>query len=41
MLLIVERQFRGEICHAIHWYVKGKNKWMKDYAGNEEPLCVK
>ena len=31
MLSIVEIGIRGGICHAIHQYVKKKNKYMKDY----------
>ena len=31
MLLMIEKGTRGGICHAIHWYVKGNNKYMKDY----------
>ena len=31
MLLIVEKKIRGEICHAIHSYVKSNNKYMKNY----------
>ena len=26
MLLMVEKDIRGEICHAIHQYVKANNK---------------
>ena len=31
MLLMVEKGIRGEICHAIHRYVKANNKYMKYY----------
>ena len=31
MLLMVEKGFRGEICHAIHRYAKANNKYTKDY----------
>ena len=31
MLLMVEKGIRGEICHAIQWYAKANNKYMKDY----------
>ena len=34
MLLIVERNIRGGICHSI--YLKANNKSMKDYDKNEE-----
>ena len=31
MLLTVGKGIRGGICHAIHWYRKTNNKYMKDY----------
>ena len=31
MLLMVEKGITGGICHAIHWYAKANNKYMKDY----------
>ena len=31
MLLMVEKEIRGGICHAIHRYAKANNKWMKNY----------
>ena len=36
MLLMVEQGIRGEICHAIHRYAKGNNKYMKDYNKDKE-----
>ena len=30
MLLMVEKGIRGGICHAIHWYAKANNKYMKE-----------
>ena len=36
ILLIVEKEIRGRICHAIHRYPKAKNKYMKDYDKNKE-----
>ena len=36
MLFIVEDGIRGGICHAIHQYVKTKNKYMKDYDEKKE-----
>ena len=30
MLLKVEKDIRGEICHSIHRYAKANNKYMKD-----------
>ena len=35
-LLIVEREIRGGICHAIHRYAKANNNYMKDYDKNKE-----
>ena len=26
---MIEKGIRGEICHAIHWYVKANNKYIK------------
>ena len=31
MLLIVEKGIRGGIYHAINWYAKANNKYMKAY----------
>ena len=31
MLLMVEIEMRGGICHSIYRYTKTKNKYMKDY----------
>ena len=36
MLLMTKKDVRGGISHAIHRYVKGKNKYMKDYDKNNE-----
>ena len=36
MLLIVEKCIRYGICHAIYWYVKASNKYMKNYDKNKE-----
>ena len=36
MLLIVEKGIGGRIFHAIHWYAKAKNKYMKDHDKNKE-----
>ena len=36
MLLIVEKGIRGGICHTIHRYAKGNNKYTKNYDENEE-----
>ena len=34
-ILMVEKGFRGEICHSIHRYAKANNKYMKDYKNKE------
>ena len=31
LLLIVEKEIRGGICHTIHRYAKANNKYMKNY----------
>ena len=31
MLLMVEKETRGEICQATHKYAKANNKYMKNY----------
>ena len=36
MLLTVGKGIRGGICHAIHWYRKTNNKYMKDYDKNKK-----
>ena len=36
MLMMVEKGFRGRICHAIHRYAKTKNKYMNNYDKNKE-----
>ena len=36
MLLIVEKDIRGGICHSIYRYVKANNKYMTDYDKNKE-----
>ena len=41
VLLMVEKGFRGGICHAIHWYAKANEKYMKDYDQNKESSCLK
>ena len=35
-LLMVEKGIKGGICHAILWYAKTNNKYMKDYNKDEE-----
>ena len=36
MLLMVEKGFRGRICHAIHRHAKANIKYIKDYDKNKE-----
>ena len=36
MLLMVDEEIRGRICHSIHRYAKANNKYMKDYNKNIE-----
>ena len=36
MLLMVEKDIRGGICHSIYRYAKANNKYMRDYGRNEE-----
>ena len=40
MLIMVEKSRRGRICHSIYWYVKAKNKYMKDYDKNKESWYI-
>ena len=35
-LLMVDKGFRGGICHVIHRYAKANNKYMKEYYKNKE-----
>ena len=41
MPLMVEKETRGGICHAIYQYAKANNKYMKDYDENKESLYLK
>ena len=41
MLLMVEKDIRGEIFHSIYQYAKANNIYMKDYDKNEELLYLK
>ena len=36
MLLMVEKDIRGGICHSINWHTKTNNKYMKNYDRNKE-----
>ena len=40
MFLMVEKEIRGRICHAIHRYAKANNKYKKDYDKNIESSYV-
>ena len=40
MLIIVENDIGGGICHAFYRYVKANNKYMKDYGKNKEPFYL-
>ena len=40
MLLMVEEEIRGGICHSIHQYAKANNKYMKNYNNNEESSYI-
>ena len=41
MLLMVEKCIRGGICHAVHWYTKANNNYMKEYDKNKELSYLK
>ena len=36
MLLMVEKDIRGEICRSIYRYAKFNNKYIKDYDKNKK-----
>ena len=40
MLLMVEEEIRGGICHAIQRYAKTNNKYMKDYDKKKKPFYI-
>ena len=40
MLLMVEEGIRRGICHSIHRYAKGNNKYMNNYDENEESSYI-
>ena len=33
---MVGKSIRGRICHVIHQYARGNNKYMEDYDKNKE-----
>ena len=40
MLLMVEEEIRGGICHTIHRHAKANNKYMKNYDKNKESSYI-
>ena len=36
MLLMIEKEIRGGICHSIYRYARANNKYMKNYDKNKE-----
>ena len=36
MLIMVEKEIKGGICHAIHRYAEANNKYMKNYNKNKD-----
>ena len=40
MLLMVEKGIRGWICHAIHRYIIGNNKYLKNYDKDKKPSYI-
>ena len=40
MLLMVEEEIRGGICHSMHRYAKANNKYMKNYNNNKESSYI-
>ena len=36
MLLMLEKGFRGGICHSISWYAKANNNYIKDNDKDKE-----
>ena len=40
MLLMLEKEIRGRICHAIHRHAKADNKYMKNYDKNKESSYI-
>ena len=41
MLLMVRKGIRGGICHAIYWYAKTNNKYIKNYDESKKSLYLK
>ena len=40
MLLMIEEDIRGGICHAVHRYAKTNNRYMKDYDESKESSYI-
>ena len=40
MLVMVEKDTTGGICHIIYQYAKAKSKYMKDFDKSEELLYI-
>ena len=40
MLLMVEEEIRGGMCHAVHRYAKSNKKYIKNYDEKEESLFL-
>ena len=40
LILLVEKEITGVICHAIHRYTKANNKYMKNYDKNKESSFI-
>ena len=40
MLLMVEEEIRGGMCHVVHRYAKSNNKYIKNYDEKEESLFL-
>ena len=36
MLIMVEKEIKGGICHTIHRYAEANNKYMKNYNKNKD-----
>ena len=37
---MVEKGMKGGICHAIYWYAKANNKYMKNYDKNKQSKLI-
>ena len=41
MLIMVEKEIKGGLCHSINRYAKANNKYMKDYIKKKESSYLK